>query len=198
MSDSSFTPVKGGKKTGWTGRALFLSLLLNVFLVSVIAVSIYRHLDGVGPGPMRDGDAMNPPIPGIGMLHDGSVKLPPEEKMKLRKVMRDAFPTIRPYLEAVAQARRKLADAIEVQPFNPEGVRAGLEAIDKSVADVTRASQSAIISGLSQLTPEDRAIIADRLRKPPEKFRFKVPSPDHGPGPMENDGPPPGEPPSDH
>ncbi|MDE1173892.1 MAG: periplasmic heavy metal sensor [Parvibaculaceae bacterium] len=178
----------------WIRLVLFASLLLNLFLAGVIGVSVVRHLNGRDK-PDDDG----PPIPGIGMLHDGSSSLPLLEQKKLRKVMRDSFPAIRPYLKAVMDARRNLADAIAVEPFNPDGVRAGLEAIDKSVADVTRASQDAIIGGLSQLTPQDRAIIADRLRKPPEKFRFKVPAGD-GPGPRDDgpkdDGPPPSEPPS--
>ncbi len=178
----------------WIRLVLFASLLLNLFLVGLIGVSVFRHLDRKDK-PDDDG----PPIPGIGMLHDGSSSLPLLEQKKLRKIMRDSFPAIRPYLKAVMEARRNLADAIAVEPFNPDGVRSGLQAIDKSVADVTKASQDAIIDGLSQLTPQDRVIIADRLRKPPEKFRFKVPAGD-GPAPRDDgpgdDGPPPPEPPS--
>jgi len=166
----------------WVGPVLLISLVVNLFLVGTIATALI-----FGPPPPPGAEPGRAPSPFFKMLHKGADGLPPGDRAAMRKIMIEQFPLIKPHLAALETARRELADAVGAPSYDPAKVTAAFAKVDLAQAEISQATRNAIVQGFSRLTAEQRARVAETMRKRAERH--------FGPGgPGGPDGPPPGGP----
>lgn len=184
MTDTP-TPAPG-KPRRWP---LYVSLFLNVVLVTVLAFGAWRihqfretfGAEALGPWMPRQVERV----------------LPPEARDKvvaIRKAHADAF---RPLFEKARAARREVRQALEAEPFVPGRLGDALRTMREADSAVAEATAGIIVEIATVLTPEERAMVRKAMRE------RRGPRGDRGPGgpgglPDEQpDGPPPGPPPAE-
>ncbi len=182
MSDIPSASAKDNARR-WLGPALLISLVINLFLVGLIAASVIHR------AKMRGGDA-GPPPAFFGMMHKGFSNLPPDDRAVMRNIMLHEFPIIRPYFAKIDQARRELAVTIGTEPFDAAKVTAAFAKVDAAQAEMIQATRSAMIAGFGKMSVEQRSRFADAMRKQSER-RLNNGGEDAPPPP------PPGPPPVD-
>jgi uncharacterized membrane protein len=171
----------------WVGPALLVSLVVNLFLVGTIATALI-----FGPPPPPGAEPGHAPAPFFKMLHKGADGLPPGDRAAIRKIMVEQFPLIKPHIIAIETARRELADAVGAPTYDPAKVAAAFAKVDLAQAELSQAARDAMVQGFSRLTSEQRARVAETMRRRAER-RFGP----GGPGGRGPDGPPPDGPPPD-
>lgn len=184
MTDTP-TPAPG-KPRRWP---LYVSLFLNVVLVTVLAFGAWRihqfretfGAEALGPWMPRQVERV----------------LPPQARDKvvaIRKAHADAF---RPLFEKARAARREVRQALEAEPFVPGRLGDALRTMREADSAVAEATAGIIVEIATVLTPEERAMVRKAMRE------RRGPRGDRGPGgpgglPDEQpDGPPPGPPPAE-
>lgn len=155
-----------GKARRWIGPALLISLVLNLFLVALIAASFFMHRP---PGRLGAWDPTAVPSPFFKMLHRNSSDLPKEDRAAVRDIMVSEFPSIRPYFLKIEEARLELADVMAVEPYDREKLREVFVRLDTAQADMISATRDAMINGFAEMKPEQRKRIADGIRRIAEK-----------------------------
>lgn len=163
MSDNSLTsasPRDGARR--WLGPALLISLVINLFLVGLMAAAIVHR------PKMRAGE-LGPPPPFFGMMHRGVAGLPPDDRAAVRDMMVREFPIIRPYFARIDQARRDLAVAIGTEPFDAARVTAAFARVDAAQAEMIQATRAAMIAGFGRMSAKQRGRIAAMMRKQAER-----------------------------
>ncbi|MCE9650532.1 MAG: periplasmic heavy metal sensor [Parvibaculum sp.] len=176
-------PSANDRLRRWIGPALLISLIINLFLVGMIATAMISHRGG------PRGEFRSPPQPFFGMMRRGAADLPAGDRAAMRDIMMQQFPIIKPYFVKIDTARRNLADVIAATPYDPAKVAAAFARIDSAQAEMVKATREAMIQGFGKMSDEQRIRLADAMRKQADK-RLK------GPGRMDgrNLPPPPGEP----
>ncbi|HEY4343747.1 MAG TPA: periplasmic heavy metal sensor [Parvibaculum sp.] len=192
MSDtpSPQTPA-GDRLRRWLGPALLISLIINLFLVGMMATAMIAHRPG------KHMDFRSPPPSFFGMIKRGAADLPPGDRAAMRDIMLQQFPIIRPYFIKIDTARRELAGVIATNPYDPVRVAAAFAKVDTAQAEMVKATRDAMIEGFGKMSNEQRARLADAMRKQADR-RLKGPGADNagapppgGPDAVGLDGPPP-------
>lgn len=174
------TPANDGLRR-WLGPALLVSLVINLFLLGLIATAIVSHRDE------KRMEFRGPPQPFFGMMRRGAADLPPDDRAAIRDIMVQQFPIIRPYFARIDMARKDLAATIGTTPYDPQKVAEAFAKIDTAQSEMVKATREAMIRGFGKMTDEQRARLADAMRKQAERRL-------NSPGPGAVDGPPPGGP----
>jgi uncharacterized membrane protein len=134
------------------------SLLLNLAFGGFIAGA---HLRADAPPPPK-ADADRPQIERPADLPD----LSRQDRREVRLLMRAAFETAQPELEARRAAERRLAEALKVEPFDRQNAEQALGALRVADERLRQRIGAGVIDGLSTLNPDQRAwvahILADR------------------------------------
>jgi len=169
----------------WLGPALLISLVINLFLLGMIATAVIFHRPPPGSefGPV--------PSPFFRMLQKGFAAQRPDDRAVVRNIMIGQFPIIRPYIVKIEIARRDLAEAIGETPYDPAKVSAAFDKIDQAQAEMIRATRAAMVEGFGKLDPEQRARLAETMRKQAERRISHKGGEDGPPPPPEEGGPPP-------
>jgi uncharacterized membrane protein len=165
----------------WIGPALLISLIINLFLVGMIATAMIAHRGG------PRGEFRSPPQPFFGMMRRGAAALPAGDRAAMRDIMMQQFPIIKPYFVKIDTARRNLADVIAATPYDPAKVAAAFATIDSAQAEMVKATRNAMIQGFGKMSDEQRIRLADAMRKQADR-RLK------GPAQMDGRALPPGGP----
>ncbi len=152
----------------WLGPALLISMVLNVFLIGMIATAMIVHRPG------KHADFRSPPPSFFGMMKRGAADLPPGDRAAMRDIMVQQFPIIRPYFTKIDLARRDLADVIAANPYDSEKVGAAFAKVDAVQAEMVRATRNAMIQGFGKMSNDQRARLADAMRKQADR-RLKNP-----------------------
>lgn len=160
MSDTPLpqTPVNDRLRR-WLGPALLISLVINLFLVGMIAAAVIAHRPGKYP------DFRSPPPPFFRMMKRGAADLPPGDRAAMRDIMVRQFPIIRPYFARIDAARRDLADMIAANPYDAIKVGAAFAKVDAAQAEMVKAAREAMIQGFGKMSNEQRVRLADAMRK---------------------------------
>lgn len=177
MTDTP-TPAPG-KPRRWP---LYVSLFLNVVLVTVLAFGAWRihqfretfGAEALGPWMPRQVERV----------------LPPQARDKvvaIRKAHADAF---RPLFEKARAARREVRQALEAEPFVPGRLGDALRTMREADSAVAEATAGMIVEIATVLTPEERAMVRKAMRE------RRGPRGDFGPGEPGGPGAPPQEPPA--
>lgn len=85
-----------------------------------------------------------------------------------REAMRHAFAAHEGELRAaragLAEARRQVRAALAADPFDPQHLRAGLDATEAGHGALRKAIEESLVEAAGQLSPSGRRILADRRR----------------------------------
>ena len=130
------------------------SLLLNVFLVGIIAGHVYTGRGKPGGGP------------GVGgLIQPGHVKaLSPEERRKFVAAMNHHRPRIKAAREANRANRQIIVADISAPTFDRDKVKADFANLRQTNAGVGEAVDAALIDALADLPSTARAALVSRER----------------------------------
>jgi Heavy-metal resistance len=144
------------KERSWRRVALPLSLLLNLFLVALIAGHLLRrHLNEAGLGT----------VPLARALVKAEASLSPSDAAAFDAVIRRDAPRYAASARAFGQARRALERQILAQPFDRDAAREALAAWQASWNRFLDDFGGPLVDALAQVSPEGRQkLIAARRR----------------------------------
>lgn len=154
---------------------LIASLALNLLVIGAVAGSLivgkHRHRYGGGDRGEEYG------------LMSFTRHLSAERRAPLRKAIKENRETLKPLRESVDEARRQAADALAVEPFDRERVKAAFDKITEADGKLKSAGLSMLLTTAEGLTPDERQKLKEWWVKRQGRFR--------GPSKKEEDGPPP-------
>ena len=165
MSDVTPGPVASpGRKIPWLKVALVASLALNLLVIGAIAARMAVHEP---PGRLT-GISEVKLIPrkffgDLGMGRRG-------ELMLILKGYRDEF---RDGRDARKQLTVNLANALDAEPYDEAKVKEAVAAFNARSAGLVTRGGDAALDFISRLTPEERKLLANRIRE-------RVPGDRHG------------------
>lgn len=164
MTDApSPQPAAPARVRRWIGPALLVSLIVNAFLLGLIAAATLTHR------PWHHAEFRAPPLPFLGMMRRGTADLPPNERAFMRDIMVQQFPIIRPYYVKIDQARKELADVIAATPYDPAKVGEAFAKVDVAQSEMVKATREGLIEGFGKMSTEQRARLAATMRKQAER-----------------------------
>jgi uncharacterized membrane protein len=137
---------------------LIVSLCLNVLLIPVIAVIIFRaahHVNAVGSG---------------GVLAPRSVMAEaPAQKDRIETIIARHEPKIRALRAAAADARREAFRTLGAPDYTPDKFHKALAAVSDADSTLERENIAMMAESLATLTPQERA---DRVAHARGRFRL--------------------------
>ncbi|MFA7638111.1 MAG: periplasmic heavy metal sensor [Parvibaculum sp.] len=147
----------------WLGPAFLASLALNLFLVALIAVPVIKGPpDRYGPPPKGYGPAV---------MHGALKELPEEDRLVIRRAMRERFRDVAPHIRETREAHDKLINAIAAEPYDEAAVRAAFDDISEATLAMSVLGREAMLDGFAKLTPEQRQRVAEAMREDREKSK---------------------------
>ena len=162
-----------------TRLLLIASLALNLFLAGLIGTALVldRGPAARDPAPAPTAERAGPRGPrGMWAAAD---RLPPEKAEALRQVLRQAAEEGRPRVARLRQARRDAVAAMVREPYDPAAVREALARARTEELAARGGFDEAVTAYAARLEPQERAVIAEALRrrrsdprsreKPPER-----------------------------
>lgn len=159
MTDASPLPdpETPRRRRRWLPIALGVSACLNLLLIGAAAGMMIRF-----------GHPGDPPEPPAGFdrvtLYRVFRALPDEQKDAAREILRERAPELHALRRLQSEARLRIAEALEAEPFSPPELAAELAA----ARDVERGGREivdeAFVSFAASLGPEMRREIAEELR----------------------------------
>ena len=152
MSDTS-------TQRGWSGTPrwlkwlLSLSLALNFVVIGLaVGAAIKFHRHGHGHG-------------GVATIGHIMWALPSESRDRAKELIRAARPDLKALRTERKAAKLALADAIEASPFDAEAVTAAFAALRDKDQTNKASTHAVMVDILRLLTAEERADVAQSLRK---------------------------------
>jgi uncharacterized membrane protein len=131
---------------------LLASLGLNLMLATwLIAHAPWRHPPG----------GRHAPVPQLVDLRAFRKALPPERQGVVDTAFATHRPALRERIGALFAARREVRDAIRAEPFDPAALDAGFARLRSAEAEAASQAQRVLGEVLMQLTPQERAQLAD-------------------------------------
>ena len=171
MSDT--TPATPRKPVNWLLVALIASLGLNLLVAGAVAARWY-----MGPPPERYARLTQTQLIPRMFFRD----LDRSRRLELLGVFKGEDKAIRAGRDAVKAQVAELADALEAEPYDAARVKAAVEGFTAQSEALFMAGNAAAMALLDQLTPEERKLMAQRLRSRSDRG--------HGHGMMGGDGKP--------
>lgn len=152
----------------WLGPALLVSLIINLFLLGMIATALI-----FGPRPPHGEQFGEVPPPFLRALHKDVSELPSDDRAALRTLMIQQFPAIQPYIVKMETARKELAVAIGKTPYNAADVSAAFQKVDDAQTEMIHATRGAMIEGFGKLNPEQRQRLSQAMYRQAERRMTK-------------------------
>lgn len=134
--------------------ALFVSIAVNVLLISAVATQALTTSDFRGRGRSAES-----------RVERLAKHLPTSDADKLRKAFAahaGELPAARAELKASREAVRA---ALRAEPFDPARLEKTLAAMDASRAHMKQILRAALVSAASEMSADGRARLADRRRR---------------------------------
>lgn len=189
MSDTQATSPRSR-----LGPILLVSLVVNLFLLGVIATAMWAHHHG-GPDRGSHGGPM-------GMLFgdfDGAKSaMTPEDRAALKKMMMGQFKSMRPHLDAIDDARKELGRAIATTPYDPAKVTAAFQSMEDNRLLVGAEMRTTMVKGFGEMSDAQRQRLGKIMEENAERDwrrknhdRSKDGEHDLPPPPPGDDAPPP-------
>ena len=94
--------------------------------------------------------------------------------------MRDSFRETRPQRSALREAQHHLREAVAIEPYDPQAVQAGFEAVQAASSSLQQAMHTQMLATLASLGPEERRRVFQALAEPGYGHPRRPPP---GPGP---------------
>lgn len=154
------------QERSWRSLALPLSLLLNLFLIALIAGHLLLHHVGeprIGELPLARG------------LANAEARLSRRDAAAIDSVFRRDEPRYVDAARDLVKARRALERQVIAQPFDRQATQRALAAWQASWNRFVSDFGGTLIDGLAQVSPEGRRkLVADRRRA---RFDQQAPEP---------------------
>jgi uncharacterized membrane protein len=142
--------------------ALSLSIVLNLFLLSVIAGHVIRHRP-------RAAELAVAGTPMTRALARAETALDRKDAAAFRATLERERPRYGQAAEQVAAARRALASQITAEPFDPHAASQALEAWRTSWDSFMSDFSGPLIDALSSISPQGRRQLIDARREQRER-----------------------------
>ena len=141
----------------WLGPAFLASLVINFFLIGLIASAIWMHREPGprGPAPFFFGGDMS--------------DMSKEDRTAMRKMMRGQFETIRPYLMEMDKSRAALARVIGETPYDPVKVGEAFRQLEQAQVQIGQTMHGALIKAFGEMSDEQRHRLAKVMEKNSER-----------------------------
>ncbi|RAN35557.1 periplasmic heavy metal sensor [Hyphomonas pacifica] len=138
---------------------LTISLLGNMMLLGLVGGMV---LHNKAPG--------KEPPPGL----PGKEKpLSEEDRKAFYTMLKESYRSTKPERETREQVRSQLADVLTRQPFDRPAAEEAFRNLRVSDERVHAVAHEAMIDRLEAMSPEKRAMMAERLARGPERHRHK-------------------------
>lgn len=124
------------------------SLLLNVFLVGIVAGHLFSSRDRGGP------KQIGPVVPGANVR-----ALPDDERRRFATAMRGHRDAMRAARQAHRTARQAVEAAIAAPGFERDKVDAAFATLRQTNTAVQEATHAALLDALQDLSPQSRAAL---------------------------------------
>lgn len=160
---SETAPATARKPVNWLKAALVASLALNLLFIGGGIARWY-----VGFGPERYARLTQTQLIPRLFFRD----LDRSRRLELFKVFKLHDKEIRDGRQAVKAQAIALADALDAEPYDPARARAAIEGFTAKSEALFVTGSDAALALIGQLTPDERKLMASRLRD----------REDHGPG----------------
>ncbi len=159
-------PTRGGRRN-WRGPALFASLVLNLFLVGLIAGSWAHHRHGLGWILGVPGERGAPRFAGSPPIRQAVQSLPEADQRIFKETMGALRPEIGRDLQEIRRLRERATEAVRAEPFDRAGFLAAMgELRQKQLAIQTRV-HAGTADALSKLPADSRRQFAERFKPRP-------------------------------
>lgn len=165
-----------------TKRWLILALVISVLVNAGLLGAWIGRATADGFQPMQ----VNPLLGTGRILHD----LDPERQNTLKPILRQHLRDLRPNLRELRRAQSDIRSAILAEPFAGPDLRTALDHFQRLLGDSQAAGHSSFVTLVAALTPDERARLVERMRRPPGGGRPPHhDGPHRGPEPSERDSP---------
>lgn len=155
MSDTTTAPALARKPVNWLLVALIASLALNLLVAGAAAARWY-----MGPPPERYARLTQAQLIPRYFFRD----LDRSRRVELLQVFKGQDKAIREGRQAVKAQVVALADALEADPYDPAQVKAAVEGFTAKSEALFNTGADAALAVIDKLTPEERKLMAQRLR----------------------------------
>lgn len=145
-------PLPGASGARWLKLALVVSVALNLGVAGLVLGA------RLGDGPRRD-------MPRDLSFGPFSEALSDKDRRALRRDLMGRLGEFRTSREAARAEFAGLLAALRAEPFDPEGLKTALAAIETRNAERLELGRSLIEKRLVEMTPEERLAFADRLER---------------------------------
>ena len=151
----------------WTKILLFSSLALNLLVAGMVAGAVLRaELGGAGgPGRADRADRAEPAV--MRELGYGPYlrALTPQQRRDLSRAIRERSGDLRANRQELRRQMETLLEALRSSPFDAELVARILAAQQRKLFEQHEIGLRILLSGLEQMSDEQRAAYADRLER---------------------------------
>lgn len=148
MSDANKMSAPAQRR--WLGPAFLASLVVNLFLVGLIASAIWMHRE-----PPRSHGGHLPFL-----LGGDRAELSKEDRTALRQMMRGQFRTVLPDLMEMDKARADLAKVIGETPYDAAKVSEAFARVEQAQAKIAEITRQTMIDGFGKMSDAQRQRLA--------------------------------------
>lgn len=153
MADKKPEAETGAGAGRWTKAVLVLSLALNLFVIAVVAGSVFGHHRWHGPhGGVSD--------VGVGLFTE---VLTPKDRAALRDAFVAAAPGFRDQRRDAREDFAELAEALRQEPWDPALVDALVARHGARITGRIDLGRQLLSERLAQMSAGERAALADRI-----------------------------------
>lgn len=158
MQDNANPQKTGGRR--WIKGVLVASLALNLLFVGAVGSAFLKH----GKGHKHHGgySKMSGPL---------THALSPEDKKKVRKRLHEAYEKNGAGFRQYKEEKTKLIAVLKAEPFDVEAARTHLDQMHNVVSSRLLQGREVLLERLVEMSPEERAAFAERLRKKHKKHK---------------------------
>jgi uncharacterized membrane protein len=150
------TPPKSPKSGRWIKWALFVSLALNLAVVGVVVgVGASHRSAEKRPEPSRIARSL-----GLGPYGDALTK---GQMSDLRPLVAKRLPDIRKSRRSLRNGVSQTVQLLRADPFDADAFEAIMNAQGAAAFKLQETGRSILVERVKSMSPEDRAIFADRL-----------------------------------
>ncbi|HET6222811.1 MAG TPA: periplasmic heavy metal sensor [Dongiaceae bacterium] len=146
---------------------LVVSLALNLFVVSAVAVDAFSH--GGWTKSFLGQHGRGPGLLGLPNPRELRALLPEQDRTVLDSTMEAHRPQFRERFQGMGEARDAVAAAIKAEPFDPAKLESAFADLSTRWGAVSAEAQAMLTDLIGHLSPEGRAKLAQVLaerRKP--------------------------------
>ncbi|WP_315767556.1 MULTISPECIES: periplasmic heavy metal sensor [unclassified Bradyrhizobium] len=130
----------------WRRIALPASIVLNIFLIAIVAGHALTGLRGAA--------ILNDPVARV--LANATAVLPPKDAELFNKSILDAAPRYADGAKGLIKARQRLIARIATEPFDPDAVQQELKNWRAATDSFFEAFDGPLTDALAKLSPESR------------------------------------------